>query len=256
MDKNKTNESLFAECENKLEEAYEDSFWRLVMKRYAQKEGEILMEQNEEIKNDPRYAPSAEATKRFFKMSNKYFRKKKLVRLANNAKKILKAAAMVVLAFVAVFALAFVSVEAFRVRVLNFFVTFENEYTSVKLVGDDYNRAITSGLSETYAPTYMPEGYKLDSVSDMATVKTIEYANEEGQKIAFHVFGPYGTYNIDSEDAEIKKTVKINGAEGIYIFKKGKSTVSWSYDDKIFVIFAQISEDEIMQIAESVIFVK
>jgi len=60
----------------KFEQEYDDNFWRFVLYKYAQTEGEKLLKEAEEAKNDPQYAPSPEAKARFYDMLNDYFRNK------------------------------------------------------------------------------------------------------------------------------------------------------------------------------------
>lgn len=241
---------------SQLEEEYEDSFWRLIIHEYAEKEGEELIREAEEARNDPQYAPSPEAARRFNKMVNKYFRERKFRAVTNKASKIIKAAGIIVLVFVTMFTVAFISVDAFRVQILNFLVTFENKYTSVKLDESEPFENITAGLSDTYAPSYIPKGYKIVEIWDMMSIKTIKYINSEEKDITFMEFDSTGNYNIDTENAEIRKSIKINETEGVFVLKDEKTTVSWTQNDKIFVITAQISEEEIVRIAESIIFIK
>lgn len=72
MESNKIDEH-----EKKLIEEYEDSLWRLIMYRYAKYESEILMKEAEELKNDPKFQPSAKEKERFNKMVAEFFKKQK-----------------------------------------------------------------------------------------------------------------------------------------------------------------------------------
>jgi len=251
---NKQDKSMFDKA--KLEEEYTDSVWRLIMYDYAEAKGEEYLKENEEVENDLRYAPTPEATERFNKMINSFFHKRKLQTLAIKSRKILNKVAIGFLVFAVIFTITYISVDAFRVQVLNFLLTSEKEYTSVQLEESELGKNITAGLSDIYAPSYIPMGYWLDSIMDIENGRIIEYINNESKIIRFIENTSSWISNIDTEDAEMVKSININGVDGLFVLKDGKTTISWAMDNKMFVISAQISEDEIVQIAESVIFIK
>jgi hypothetical protein len=236
-------------------EDYEDSLWRVIMLNYAEYEGRQLFEENEILKKDPGNKPSENELKRFDKLITGTFRKRRILDIVKISKNIMPKIGIFFLIFMLGFAAMFTTVSAFRVQVLNFLLTFEKEYTSVKLSGSEIAGDINNGFTNTYAPMYIPDGYYIDNFSNIGNLKTIEYINDEKNLIQFIEFSA-GSSNIDTENAESSKTVKINGEDGFFVVKDGKITISWSADDRVFVIFAQLSEDEIVQIAESVIFVK
>ena len=239
----------------KFEEEHIDSVWGLIMYDYSEAKGEEYLKENEEVKNDSHYAPTPETTERFIKMINGFFRERKLQWLAAKSLKILNKAGIVFIVLTVAFALAFFTVEAFRVEVLNFLLTSEKEFTSVQLEKIEPGNNITANFRNAYMPSYIPAGYWLVNEIDMGDSKTIEYANDEGKFIRFSESNHTGIINIDTEDADIVKSIKINESEGIFVSKNDKVTVSWTYDNRIFVISAQISEKEIVQIAESVVFI-
>ena len=253
MELNEKEEWLFDQ--EKLEEFYEDMSWRVIMNKYAQAEGEELLKLNEKIKDDPRYEMPTEADKRIFASIDKYFRKKNVYNFAKNAKKTLSKVSAVFFVCAAVVTIAYTSVDAFRVQVLNFLINFDPEYTSLKL-GNESNGNMIAGFGNTYAPSYVPDDYRFNNILNMGNVKTIEYINDEENLISFYEFNQANTTHIDTENADIIKSIKINGAEGLYVLKNEIATVSWAHENKIFIIYAQLSEEEIMHIAESVIFIK
>jgi len=240
---------------DKLIKDYEDSFWRLVMYECAEKEEEELLKEAEETKNDPQYRPSPKAAKRFYRMRDNFFRRKKIISFAKKSQKILKITSMIFVVCTLSFTIAFISVEAFRAQVLNFFWTFEKEYTALKLAEEEPDKDITASLSNTYAPTYITQGYRFDEILNLDNVKIIKYVNED-KNIIFYEYGSANFANIDTENADLIKSIKINGTDGLYVVKNEKSTISWTGDDKIFVISAQINEEELVKIAESVIYIK
>jgi len=169
-------------------------------------------------------------------------------------KKIFTRIAVVVFILAIVFALVFATVPSFRVQILNFLLTFDKDYTAIKLGEDGGNT--NAGFRNTYAPTYIPEGFWIKEISNMGESKIITYINDEGEYIDFWDLDLSMTANIDTENADIIKSIAINGEDGIFVLKKEGISISWSNNEKIFIITAYISEDEIIKIAESVKFIK
>ena len=254
MDLNKSDEWLFNQ-EN-LEEVYDDIRWRIIINKYAQVEGDELLKLNKEIKKDPHYQISETTNKKIFNLLNKYFRGKNLHTFVKKSQKIFTKIAVVFFVFSAILAVTFTTVEAFRVQVLNFFLTFEPEYTSLKFEKGKTDGNMTAGFNNIYAPSYIPEGYQIDNLMIINNFKEIKYVNEEGIFISFFESSHSSVTNIDTENADILKSIAINGAEGLFVLKNELVTVSWAHDNRIFVITAQISEEEMVKIAESVIFIK
>ena len=59
----------------KLYDEYEDSLFKLVMHDAAQKEGRLLNEENEKIKDNPEYVPSQAKIEKFNKQLKTYHRR-------------------------------------------------------------------------------------------------------------------------------------------------------------------------------------
>jgi len=235
----------------KLAEQYDDSFLQLVVYDYAEKEGEELLREADEAKNDPQYYPSAKLVKSFCNMRDGFFKKQKMVSFVKKSQKILSKVGIFVVAFAAVFALAFSTVSAFRTQVLNMLLTFDEKYTSVKV---DENSSVP--LHNIYAPSYIPDGYRLNDFSTSKDLTTMEYINNNEKTINFIMFNSSGDSNIDTENADSVKSIKINGTDGMIVEKKGIITVSWANENKAFIVSAQLGESEIVKIAENIIFIK
>ena len=63
---------------DKLMEELEEIQVKLAVISYAEKEGERLLKENEELKKDPFYQPSEEAQRKFEKMLKRYSSKQKI----------------------------------------------------------------------------------------------------------------------------------------------------------------------------------
>jgi nitrate/nitrite-specific signal transduction histidine kinase len=146
-----------------INEKYEDDFFRLAMHYAAEKEGNLLFEEIKELSKEPDNHPSQEHIKKFTKQLDTHL--KKIVRTSRNRhfSKILNKAAVVMLALIVVFSAAMFTVNAFRVRVLNFLISIEPKYTSIQLDdnSDDSNRGQPIvNWTNAYVPTYVSLPFK------------------------------------------------------------------------------------------------
>ena len=243
--------------EEELYDDYDDSIWRLIMLKYAEVEGERLLKEAEEARNNPEYAPSEEAKKQIAKLIERKFRRDRIRAMAKIGGKFMLRFAIVIGVISLGFILTFTTVSAFRVQVLNFLLGFEEKYIAIKLDdGENTNAEINLNWHDAYIPSYIPEGYSVYEITDFEESKTIDYINDDGIILRFMQFKSLITTNVDSENAEVFKHIRINGEEGIISIKKEKTTISWKRDNKAFVIIAQLSEKEIVKIAENVIYIK
>jgi len=236
-------------------ENYEDSLWQVIMFNYAKHDGKKLSEENEALKTDPQAQPSDAERKKYHKLLDKELRKNKIRSFTKMSKKILSRAAVFVFVLIIGFAIMFTTVSAFRVQVLNFLISFEDEYVGIKLGDNDNSDAITLNWHDVYLPSYIPDGYQINQIANMDIAKTIDYINAEGNFIKYMECSSSGP-NIDTENAEIIKMIMINEAEGIFVLKKGIATISWTHDNRLFVISTQLDEEETMKIAKNVIYIK
>lgn len=235
----------------KLYEEYEDSLFRLVMHDAAEKEGRLFLEENEKLKNDPDFQPSAAALKNFSQQLDAHLKPKaynRNLRLLN----VLSRAAAAVLVVLVILGLTAMTVQAVRVRVLNFLIDIKPEYTLFELKESHSNKI---NWHNAYVLTYIPPGFEVNPSSVKEPNGLIEFRNPQGQLITYIEYSKNARIVLDTEKASVFKTVIINGHEGKLIVKKSLVTVIWPMDDRIFLIRGQIGEDTAIKMAEGVKFV-
>jgi len=153
------------------------------------------------------------------------------------------------------------TVQAFRIDVLNFLISIEPKYTSFQL-NDNESAASSKSLvvnwTNAYVPTYIPKGYEVDSISYSDSLKKLALNNKQDETL-FIVYSEYDSSNnveIDTENASLVKTVKINGHHGTLVVKNSIVTVAWEIDNHMFTVQTQVGVDETIKIAENVKFIK
>ena len=245
----------------KLYEEYEDSLFRLIMNDAAEKEGKSFLEEKERLKADPKNQPSPEKIEKFSHRLGSLLKRQIRNHRRHSISRILSKVAVVVLVMVAVFSTAMVTVDAFRIRVMNFLVDIQPEYTSFQIQDNSSGtkgEKMVVNWTNTYLPTYIPTGYEVDSLTYTDPLKEITYSNQKNKDLYIY-FTEYDSSNnlqIDTEKASVLKTVYVNGHKGTLVVKNSLTTVVWEMDSHIFTIQTTESSTVAMKIAQNVKFIK
>jgi hypothetical protein len=255
--------------ENTLREEYEEALIKLAMSSFAEREGQRFMQENEALKDDPFYQPSAEAERKFKRAINRHYYKQKTKHFLQASYQHLNKVAIVSLIAIILLATSALAVEAVRVKILNFFVNFQEEYTEIRLKEksgeqnfgeeDIIGKNIPSNWKNAYAPLEIPAGYSINNSVNDGNFKTIEYANGRNEMIIYQQFDEQVVSNIDTEKADSIKEITVQGHKGLLVNKDGKRTITWSNDAKVFLIITKASnlqEEDIIKMAESVTLIK
>ncbi|MFA7079172.1 MAG: DUF4367 domain-containing protein [Syntrophomonas sp.] len=254
--------------ENKLREEYEEALIKLAMSSFAEREGQRLMQENEALKNDPFYQPSAEADRKFKRTMNRYY-KQKTKNFMQTSYQHFNKVAIVFLISIILLATSTLAVEAVRIKVLNFFVNVQQEYTEIRLKEksgepsleekDIISKNVPSNWKNAYAPLAIPVGYSINNSVNNDNFKTIEYANDRNEMIIYQQFDEQVVSNIDTEKADSIEKITVQGHKGLLVNKDGKRTITWSNDAKVFLIITKASnlqDEDMIKMAESVTLIK
>lgn len=243
------------QIQKKLYEEYEDSLFKLVMHNAAAKEGQLFLEKKAKLENDLEFQPSPAAVRKFrhqldihLKKQQAYARKQRILNTINRV-----AVAMVIMLLV--LGSVVMTVEAVRVRVLNFIMNVEPEYTSFELKGNDKSGSAIVDWHKAYVPTFIPAGYEVSGVSTGQFEKSIEFKNKQGLLITYMELSESSKPQLDTENASTIKTININGYEGKLIVKDSLVTVIWPMNDHMYIIRGQIKEETAVKIAEGVKYI-
>ncbi|ADY54475.1 hypothetical protein Sgly_0104 [Syntrophobotulus glycolicus DSM 8271] len=245
---------------DKLTDEYEEALIKLAMASYAEHEGKILMQQNEELKNDPVYQPTTEAKRKFKKILNRQYYKQKTKNCFQASYRYLNKAAIIFLFIIILLSISVVTIEAVRIKVLNLFINMQEKYTEIRLEdrgGENIaGNNIYINWDNAYAPTDIPLGYSISNLLNNKSFKTIEYTNDNNGIIIFQQFDDDVISNVDTENADSIEKIKIQGHEGLFVNKDGKQTITWGNDTYIFSITTNLQKEDIIKIAESVNLIK
>ena len=239
----------------KLYEEYEDSLFKLIMHDSAEKEGRLLLEEKEKLAKDPAFSPSEAAVQKFSRQLDAQLKKSQAYAGKRRIWQVLNRAAVAMLIMLVVLGSTVVTVEAMRVKVLNFLMDVQQEYTSFQLKdsgSDSEGGGATVDWHQAYIPTYIPAGFEVSAVSDGKLLKTIEFKSPQGSLVTYTELSEGTKPALDTENASLFETVSINGHEGALVVKNSLVTVIWAMHDRMFMIRGDIEKDMAIKMAEGV----
>lgn len=138
-----------------------------------------------------------------------------------------------------------------RAAVGNVLVEWYEKFTSFTLIGDE----IIDEKKE-WSLNYMPEGYIQENYEVLGRITSIEYRNNQGEKIRF-TYVPEGSVtniSVDNENHEISNCV-ILGNEAFSITAlddKFDNGLIWNMEGHTFDLWGKIPVDELKKVAESI----
>ncbi|MDR3314471.1 MAG: DUF4367 domain-containing protein [Oscillospiraceae bacterium] len=168
-------------------------------------------------------------------------------RLANTRtqKTLLALAATFILAVVMVF-----SVSALWEPIVQFVVTTFEKFSSIVFYVDEESPPLT--LESFYEPTWLPEGYALDTDQTIDTdFDRILFFTKESDVVLLDQGVLNTSINADTEDAVVEHLM-VNAYPCFAYKKKGFLTLVWSNGQYAFSLMGTLAEDEMLRIAESV----
>ena len=176
----------------------------------------------------------------------KLFRKERQKRTLRIAVVNARRAACVLLVMAVVMSAAVFSVEAWRIKFLNFIFDADAPDTEINF-SNEKKGEIYDGMVEL---GYIPEGFVLEesAVSDIRVSIYYVYNNKYFQVVVNKIDS---NTSIDTEDANVEM-IKINRNEGIYSYKENVNILVWHDSILVYRITSNIEKSEIFKIAENV----
>lgn len=214
--------------EKQLQENYENALFALLMDEYAKEEGAQLLALQQKLEEDPDFQLPEGMEERGLKLIRKTYRKNNRKYAMKIAGKALTRVAVVVLTLNITFGVFFVSVEAFRNKVLNMVLTYCETHTTVQFTGEPENAAAAAEDHVYTVEDFMavlPEGYVLAShdVNDM--METAEILGPGDVSVFWSVQSITANVNVDTENADFIEQIEFDEKEGLITEKAGTTTV-------------------------------
>lgn len=246
-----------------LLEEYDEILLKLALDNFSAIKGREFQLENEKIKECEEFSISQSDSKKISKLLNKHLMMQNISIFLKSTSAILKKASVLVVLFIIISGITILSVDAARAKLLNLVLNMEEEYTSIELTNNRSGNVLGNSLyinwENAYAPTYIPDGYTVQSISNAHNIKFIEYKNVEknsdNQPIVFIQMPTQTKGVVDTEDAKVTY-IQINSYEGVLIEKDNLVSIIWHNDEYLFDLSGYESKSEMIKIAESVKFLE
>jgi len=200
-----------------------------------------LMDEMELPEKEPEFSKEHDA-----KMQ-KLFRRERNKLLINKISVYSKRVAIVLFITLVVAGLSLLSVEAWRIKVLNFVMEIKQTHSEINLseekTGDTYN-------SDQVSFEYIPKGFKLEN-SDLKENRIYLLFKNDDQFFEFIMIRADGQMGIDTEQAQVKK-ININGNEAIYSTNNNINVLLWHDSNYVYSLEGNIIENELVNIAKNI----
>lgn len=231
-------------ADRKLINDYENAVMNLAVSDMLEQFGREL---EEKYKDAEDVSPSPEAAEKFEKELNKAYKSGQLRSFRAKAVKFARYAVTVCAAFIVIFAVSVVSVDALRFRFLEWLTNIHGNYTTINNVKTEEKN------SNVILAYYMPKGYELINYNNDSSVIELCYSNNT-TSIKIHIYLDYFIFNTDNENILLEE-VYINENKGQYQIKELTSTLFWYDGEKSYCVSTndmQITKDELIKIAQSI----
>lgn len=233
--------------DQKLINDYENAVMELAVSDMLEQYGKEL---EEKYKHDEDIAPSPEAAAKFEKSLNKAYKARRLRSFRTKALKFGRYAVTICAVFIIIFATSVISVDAIRIKFLEWLISIHGTYNSL-IISDD-----NSAYKNMICADNLPNGYELTKYNYNDNLIEAYYSNKTNYvKILVYSDHFNGiTFNTDNENP-LSEDVYINENRGQYQNSDTASTIFWYNGEKSYCIStddAQITKDILVEIAQSI----
>lgn len=225
----------------KLQEAYEDALFALLMEDVIEEEGQRLAEKNEQLKRDPSAAVPGELNERCMKTIHRAYGQRCCKdtgkQVGRSFTKVFSRVAVVAVICMLLFSVAYAVSPEIRVATLNLLIEISDVKTTL-IIGNNNEPKPGYDTSEAAQVVYnrfgyripqMPEGFVLSENAINSLSAVLWYDSSEQASICFEFAKTSGgQYNVDTENAQRIEPVSINGFDGLLIEKDGRLRIVWA----------------------------
>lgn len=191
---------------------------------------------------------SADHNKKIKKILHKE-QKRRILKKYNNYFK--KGVAILLIAFIGVGVLTF-SVEAYRIKFLNFILEYTDKYTEIRY-NENINKVKEDKENSTEEPGiklyYIPQNFVLKRKVINGTSIYIEFENNK-ENFVISARGQEGIAHIDTENAEVEN-LNINNNHYMIVEKNGRISVHWTMNNMMYMLSGNIEKEEIINIIKN-----
>lgn len=240
---------------NRLRIEQEELLLKLALSHYLERENDRLRARMQEQPDPPEDRESAEhAVDRAMRRQRWQVIGQKAWQVSG---RVVTRVAVVFLTFFICLSTAFAVSPSVRSAVYKMIISPQDLFTSVTVAPHQPGMFIDADLytwEHCFAPTYLPEGYELATFEDFDGIGLIVSYKKGGKYIDFTqtVTGTQCSIHVDSENAQITRTIQIGNSEGLFNLKNGEVEIVWQMGGCMLDIISNEEPEEVIKFAESI----
>lgn len=246
MDKRKINQDVY--------EKYVDASVALFMEYYCATLSEDIHQEIDKMKTENIEFPDAldARCRATIKKECATRKRKQCLKLCVKGLRYIASVAIVLFALASVL---FVSVEAIRVPIINYYISQNDQYLEFTSRQPERAGSIENINAEDPLVGLLPEGYNLIELENKLP-KRIQaiYKSSGGDCLYFSIDTSATILRVDAEDTQAVKAINICGCDGVLVVKNRTTTITWRYenDEKTFMLASsELTETELVRLAKS-----
>ncbi len=239
-----------------IEKRLEDAVISAAVAEMLEQEGRELQEEFERMDESEKVYPDEAHLRQFEAALNKAARNWKIAQFFKSLKAPAGRFLVAVASVIIVFSVSMVSVEAFRVKFIDWLVSLSDTHTAVKSV-DDGSALYNQFWNKDIFLKILPYGYIFDSVSIEDNVSTTVYQNNDNNYITVIEYLDKQTINIDNEDLSLKDTIVVDDIDCFITCKNDVTNVTWTVSNHSYSILTNdksISNDELSKMIKCICY--
>lgn len=250
----------------KLQEAYEDALFALLMEDVIEEEGQRLMDKNEQLKRSPSSAVPDELNERCMKTIRRAYgqryRKEKSKRMGGSFTRAFSKVAVVAVICMLLFSVAYAVSPDIQAATLNLLIEISDVKTILSIESNDEPQA-SYDTSEAAQAVYNQFGYRIPEMPDeftqvenlvANTAAMLKYENPDSASITFTFTRTIGgKYNVDTENAQRVENISVNGFDGLLVAKGSRIQITWANTNLnilVSIVATEVSEELLLNIID------
>lgn len=172
-------------------------------------------------------------------------------------KKVLRSAAMLLMALLSLSSILFMTVEAFRVPVINYFIEQGDGFWEI--TGRKADDPVTPTTADTFDPNdplagLLPEGYALVHTNVGETGESCAtYKNEHGNRLFLWIRPNTSYVTVNSENASASIKCTVSGYDAVYVERDNMTQLVWvdKAENATYMLNADaMDEKQLIELAE------
>lgn len=145
--------------------------------------------------------------------------------------------------------LALISAEGVKKNMFNFFQKDQAGHTDLTYIGESKEG---EGFPD-FQIAKLPEGYELIEKTNIEGAVLISYSNNQENYINFSIWNTDGYSTSVDNDTSVRKEVTINANQGYAFYDKAGCLIIWQVGDFTLNLFTNLSLEDTLTIARSIV---